>query len=162
MKQSLLLSLGMAASLSMSAAAQSLPSHKILPLELALKAASAALASCEAQGYRESVVVVDADGVQQVVLRGADAGAHSLDSAFRKAFTAASFRRPTSSFKDMLSDPEFLGLRALDKVILAGGGVPIKAGDELLGAIGAAGAPGFDKDDFCSRAGIAAIQDQLK
>ena len=43
-----------------------------------------------------------------------------------------------------------------------GGGVPIKLGDETIGAIGAAGAPGAKLDDACARAGIDKIKDRLQ
>jgi hypothetical protein len=53
--------------------------------------------SCAKQGYVETAVLVDADGVRQAVLRGDRAGSHTLDSAFDKAYTAASFKADTSA-----------------------------------------------------------------
>jgi uncharacterized protein GlcG (DUF336 family) len=47
-------------------------------------------------------------------------------------------------------------------VLLLGGGLPIKIGDEVVGAIGAAGAPGADKDEACAKAGLDKIADRLK
>ena len=41
------------------------------------------------------------------------------------------------------------------------GGVPIKVGNETIGAIGVSGAPGGDKDEACANAGIAKISDRL-
>jgi uncharacterized protein GlcG (DUF336 family) len=38
----------------------------------------------------------------------------------------------------------------------------IKLGDEVVGAIGAAGAPGGDLDEACAHAGLDKIKDQLK
>ena len=46
--------------------------------------------------------------------------------------------------------------------MLFGGGIVIKVGDEVVGAIGAAGAPGANLDDDCARAGLDKIRDQLK
>ena len=42
------------------------------------------------------------------------------------------------------------------------GGLVIKVGDEVVGGIGAAGAPGANLDDACARAGIDKIRDQLR
>jgi len=53
-----------------------LPTHRI-PAELASQAAAEVVASCAKQGYAETAVVVDADGVRQAVLRGDRAGSHS-------------------------------------------------------------------------------------
>ena len=50
----------------------------------------------------------------------------------------------------------------LPHLILFGGGVVIKVGDEVVGAIGAAGAPGGNLDDACARAGLDKIADRLK
>jgi uncharacterized protein GlcG (DUF336 family) len=70
--------------------------HRI-PAALANKMVSEAVASCAKQGYAETAVVVDADGVRQAVLRGDRAGSHTLDSANDKAYTAASFKNDTSA-----------------------------------------------------------------
>ena len=58
---------------------------------------AAVVAKCASQGYAETGVLVDADGVQQAVLRGNRAGAHMLDSAFAKAYTSASFKTDTTA-----------------------------------------------------------------
>ena len=51
-----------------------LPTHRI-SAELASQAVAEAVASCAKQGYAETAVLVDADGVRQAVLRGDRAGA---------------------------------------------------------------------------------------
>jgi uncharacterized protein GlcG (DUF336 family) len=50
----------------------------------------------------------------------------------------------------------------LTGIIAAQGALPIKAGDEVIGAVGVSGAPGGEKDEACSKAGIAKVADQLK
>ena len=60
--------------------ADTLPTHRI-PAELAVEAANETVAACARQGYRETAVVLDADGAIIVTLRGDGAGIHSLDSA---------------------------------------------------------------------------------
>ena len=76
--------------------AQTLETHRI-PAALALEAIAEVVAECARQGYTETAVLVDVDGVRQAVLRGDRAGAHTLDSAFEKAYTAASFKADTSA-----------------------------------------------------------------
>jgi uncharacterized protein GlcG (DUF336 family) len=107
--------------------------------------------------------LVDADGVQQAVLRGDRAGADTLESAFSKAFTAASFKTGTSALVERSkSNPVLANLFKLPNLLLLSGGIVIKVGDEVVGAIGAAGAPGGDLDDACAQAGLDKIKDQLK
>lgn len=109
-------------------------------------------------------MVVDADGVRQAVLRGDGAGSHTLDSAFDKAYTTASFKTDTSTLVERTKTvPGFTALfTGLPHLILFGGGIIIKVGDETIGAIGAAGAPGGNLDDACARAGLDSIRDQLR
>jgi uncharacterized protein GlcG (DUF336 family) len=136
--------------------------HRI-PAELAAQAVMAAVAKCASQGYAETAVLVDADGVRQAVLRGDRTGSHTLDSAYEKAYTAASFKTDTGALVERSKTAAGLqNLFTLPNLILFGGGVVIKMGDEVVGAIGAAGAPGADLDDSCARAGLDKIQDQLK
>ena len=144
------------------ALAQTLPTHRI-PSALAVEAASETVASCAKQGYHETAQVVDADGVIIVTIRGDGVGAHSLDSAFDKAYTAASFKNDTLALSERAKGEEsILPLAKLPHVMFFGGGVPIKLGAELIGAIGAAGAPGGKLDDACARAGLDKIKDRLQ
>ena len=53
-------------------------------------------------------------------------------------------------------------INTLPRLILSQGAVVIKDGDEVIGAIGASGAPGGEKDEACARAGLAKISDRLK
>ena len=139
-----------------------LPTRRI-SAELANQAVAAAVAKCASQGYAETAVLVDADGVQQALLRGDRAGAHSLDSAFSKAFTAASFKTGTSALVERSkSNPVLANLFKLPHLLLLDGGIVIKVGDEVVGAIGASGAPGGNLDDACAEAGLDKIKDQLK
>ena len=140
-----------------------LSTHRI-PASLANQAVVAAVAKCAEQGYAETAVLVDADGVRQALLRGDRAGSHSLDSAFDKAYTSASFKSDTTALVERAKTAAgFANLfTQLPHLILVGGGVVIKSGDEVIGAIGAAGAPGGDLDEACARAGVDKIRDQLK
>jgi len=140
-----------------------LGTHRI-SAHLANQAVAEAVAKCAEQGYAETAVLVDADGVRQAVLRGDRAGSHTLDSAFDKAYTSASFKSDTNALVERAKTaPGFANLfTQLPHLILVGGGVVIKLGDEVIGAIGAAGAPGGNLDEACARAGLDKIRDQLK
>jgi uncharacterized protein GlcG (DUF336 family) len=144
------------------ASAQTLPTHR-LPAALAVEAATETVAACAKQGYHETAQVVDADGVIIATVRGDGVGAHSLDSALDKAYTAASFKSDTLALSERAKGEDSIApLAKLPHVMFFGGGVPIKLGDEIIGAIGAAGAPGAKLDDACARAGLDKIKDRLQ
>ncbi len=67
----------------------------VMTPDTAVKVAQAALADCRSKGFQVAVVVVDRMGVPQAMIRDRYAGPHTPDTAFRKAWTAVSFREPT-------------------------------------------------------------------
>ena len=141
--------------------AAALTTHRI-PSALAMEAAIETVAACEQQGFRETAVVVDADGATIVALRADGSGIHTLDSAHDKAYTAVSFKNDTLTLAERAKgDDSIAPLSKLPHVMFFGGGVVIKIGDETVGAIGAAGAPGAKLDDGCARAGLDKIRDRL-
>ncbi len=142
------------------AAADELPREAVLPLAMANKAASAAVEKCKQDGYRVSVAVVDRAGLLRTLMRGDGAGPHTTDSSMKKAYTAASLRRPTSELAEMIAKvPALQGLRDMnDKILMLGGGLPIELGGETVGAIGVGGAPGAQLDDACAHAGLEALK----
>src|SRR3974390_1933945 len=140
--------------------ADTLPTHRI-PASLGLEAVGEAVGGCAKQGYRETVTLLDADGATVAVLRGDGAGIHTLDSAHDKAYTSVSFKNDTIPLAELAKN-EIAGLAKLPHVLFFGGGVVIKLGDEVIGAIGASGAPGAMLDDSCARAGLVKIRDRLK
>ncbi len=143
-------------------AAETLTTHR-LPSALAVEAASEAILVCAKQGFHETAVVVDADGVTIVALRGDGTGAHTLDSAHDKAYTAASFKNDTLALAERAKGEDSIApLSKLPHVMFFGGGVAIKLADETIGAIGAAGAPGAKLDDGCARAGLEKIRNRLE
>lgn len=136
---------------------------KVLTPETALKAAQAALKKCRDNGFQATVAVVDRMGVTQVLLRDRYAGAHTVEMARNKAWTAASFRTNTTALAEATqSGRPQSGIRQLPGVAAVGGGLMIEAGGALLGAIGVSGAPGGKEDDACAAAGIAAIRDDIE
>jgi uncharacterized protein GlcG (DUF336 family) len=142
--------------------AQTLVTHRI-PAVLATEAASEAVASCAKGGYSETAVVVDADGATIAAVRGDGAGIHSLDSAHDKAYTAVTFKNDTMVLADRAkTDGPIAPLAKLPHILFFPGGVVIKLDNEIIGAIGAAGAPGGNLDDGCAKAGLEKIRDRLK
>jgi uncharacterized protein GlcG (DUF336 family) len=137
-----------------------LPSPRI-SAALANEAVGAAVAKCASQGYAETAVLVDIDGVVQATLRGDNTGIHTLDSAHDKAYTSVTFKSDTMAMLDRAQALNTLVTR-LPHMLLAGGGVAIKSGKTVVGAIGASGAPGFQLDDACAKAGADKIADRLK
>ena len=136
---------------------------KSLTPETALSAAKAAMEFCRKQGYQVAVAVVDRAGLAQVVLRDRFAGAHTLDVASNKAWTAASFRTPTAALAaETHAGKPLSGLRNLPRFLAVGGGLAIESGGAVLGAIGVSGAPGGEADEACARAGIKAIADAIE
>lgn len=130
--------------------------------ETALKAARATLEYCRKQNYQVAVAVVDRGGLPQVLLRDRFAGAHTVDMAIDKAWTAVSFKQPSSELATETQPGRAMsGIRDLPRVIAAGGGVPIDQGGTLFGAIGVSGGPGGEADESCAAAGLKAIIDDI-
>lgn len=149
-----------AAALSSSAQAQ-LAVEKSLTLAMAQTIANGAMESCKAMGYKISVAVLDRDGLTIVMLRGDGAGLHTPEGAERKAYTARTFRAPSADFlKRMQQSPAAHASETYNRVLALPGGLPIKVGDDVVGAVGVSGSPG--KDDDCGQAGINKVADQLK
>ena len=162
MKPSLLCAL-CAVFLTSQAHAQGLLQTHRISADLANQAVVAVVSKCASQGYAVTGALVDADGVQQAVLRGDRASASTLNSAYSKAYTAVTFKTDTTAVVERSKTvPLLANLFKLPHLLLLSGGIVIKVDDEVVGAIGAAGAPGGDLDDACARAGLDKIKDQLK
>lgn len=141
---------------------EALITFKVMTPATALELAQATLADCRKRGFQVAVSVVDRFGVLQVTLRDRYAGAHTPETARKKAWTAVSFRTDTLSMSEetQAGKPQS-GIRNLPGALMVGGGVPVDAGGTMVGGVGVSGAPGGDLDDACARAGIEAIADKL-
>lgn len=130
--------------------------------DFAVKLAQAAMTHCRENGYQVGVAVTDRVGTLQVFMRDRFAGAHTVETAYRKAWTAVSFRTNTMEL-DEVTKPEApaYGIRFISKALPLGGGVMIESGGSMIGAVGVSGAPGTDIDVECAEAGIEAIEDAL-
>ncbi len=139
--------------------ADEVPKESVVALSAASKAIQAALEACKKDGYRVSVSVVDRAGILRAMGRADGAGPHTVDSSRKKAYTAASVRRPTTELADlMMKVPTLQGLRDMNgEILILGGGLPIEFGGEVVGGIGVGGAPGAHLDDACAQEGLNAI-----
>jgi uncharacterized protein GlcG (DUF336 family) len=139
--------------------------EKNISMKMALMIIEGTIEQCTKDGYRVSVVIVDKAGAVAASLRGDGTNPHTLEFARLKAYTARTNPRGMTSqeFKNLTEQPGGPAyLRQIPGVIAVGGGVPIKAGNEVIGAVGVSGAPGGEKDEVCAAAGIAKVADSLK
>ena len=65
-------------------------------------------------------------------------------------------------FAENVGQNPVAGALMLANIVAARGALPIKIGEETIGAVGVSGAPGGDKDEVCAQAGIDKVKDQLK
>ena len=153
--------LALACSFAISANAQ-LVTTKHLSLPIAATIATTAMETCKAQGYAVSVHIIGDMGEVLVALRGDNTGPHTMENSMRKALTSRGTRQPSGVFaENVAKTPNACALR-LGNMIPARGALPIKVGEEVIGAVGVSGAPGGEKDEACAKAGIDKVADQLK
>ena len=85
-----------------------------------------------------------------------------MENSQRKAYTARTFRISSGEFAQRVKDNPSISAVHLTGIIAAQGALPIKAGDEVIGAVGVSGAPGGEKDEACAKTGLDKVADQLK
>ncbi len=143
--------------------AEGLRDQKDMSLDLATQIAAQAVATCTANGYAVSATVVDRAGTVRAVQRADGSGPHTIDSSREKAYTAVSAKESTLTMMERAQRvPAAANLAHIPGFLLLGGGVPIKVGNDVIGAVGVGGAPGGQLDEQCAVAGIAKVQSQLK
>jgi uncharacterized protein GlcG (DUF336 family) len=136
--------------------------RKDLSLAAALSIATTAADLCKSQGYTVSVTVVGRNGEVILQMRGDNAPPHTVENSFRKAYSARTFRVPSGELVQRVKDNPTAPFVHLSNVVAAQGALPIKAGDDVIGAVGVSGAPGGEKDEVCAKAGIDKAADTLK
>jgi uncharacterized protein GlcG (DUF336 family) len=134
---------------------------RLMTATTANKLVVAAETFCRNKGYQVTVAVVDRFGNLLAFLRNPLAGAHTIEVAQNKAYTAATLQ---SSTMEMSKRVPFL--QTVDRISLVGGGLPIQVGGYMYGAIGVSGAPAKSKpgdvDEECAQIGIDVIKDTLE
>jgi uncharacterized protein GlcG (DUF336 family) len=157
--------LSLASALACGAAATAnaqLLTHKDISLAMATTMATTAIETCKGQGYNVSVNVLGRDGEVILALRNELAGAATMENSMKKAYTARTFRRSSGEFANGVKGNPTAGALFLTNIVAAQGALPIKVGDDVIGAIGVSGAPGGDKDEACAKAGIDKVSANLK
>ena len=144
------------------AANAQLVARKDISSAMALTMAETAVATCKTNGYNVSANVVGRNGEVIVAMRGDNTGPHTLENSMKKAYTARAQRRSSGDFGDAIKDNFTAGALHLTNIVTARGALPIKVGEDTIGAIGVSGAPGGDKDEACAKAGIDKVSAELK
>jgi uncharacterized protein GlcG (DUF336 family) len=143
-------------------ASAQLLARKDLTAEIAVTIAQTAIATCKTNGYAVSATIVGRNGETVVQVRGDNTGPHTMENSFKKAFTARTFRIPSGEMEDRLKKNPQMGAQYLTGFTTARGALPIKVGDDVIGAAGVSGAPGGEKDEACVQAALDKVKDQLK
>ena len=136
--------------------------HKDLSLAMATQMAVAAVETCKAKGYNVSVHVLGREGQVIVAMRNENAGIATFENSMKKAYTARTFARSSGEFANGVKGNPNAGALLLTNIVPTQGALPIKVGNETIGAIGVSGAPGGDKDEACAKAGIDKVAAELK
>lgn len=154
------------AGLPWAAGAQALVTERTLGVTAANEAATAALEQCRKEGHRVTVTVLDHAARTKVMLRDDGANPHTVQHSLNKAYTALTYRTASGEYgkRAAAGFPANHGPLHLDKITTSAGGLPIRAGKDLVGSIGVSGSPGTPggaaggaTDERCAQAGIDRI-----
>jgi uncharacterized protein GlcG (DUF336 family) len=127
----------------------------------ATAAATAAVKTCSAAGYRVGVAVIDSDGEARALLTADGSDGSHVFVAMRKALAALVFKMPSGTASERVAKDPALLARVTPNMFVEPGALPIKVGDETIGAIGVSGAAGTPighQDEVCAAAGLARIK----
>ncbi len=144
------------------AAHAQLVTHKDLSLAMATEIALGAIEACKANGYAVSAHVLGREGQVIVGLRNENAGLATFENSMKKAYTARTFARSSGEFADGVKGNPNAGALWLTNIVPTQGALPIKIGNETIGAVGISGAPGGEKDEACAKVGIEKVAAELK
>ena len=149
------------------ASADTLISERQISVDAALDMAQTALAACRKHGSLVTITILDRADRVVVSVRDNGASPHSVEHSLRKAHTALTYNMPSSEYgKGAAANPGSAGTLHLANITTAAGGLPIRAGDTLVGAIGISGTPGAKggggADEGCAKAAIDKIAGGLK
>jgi uncharacterized protein GlcG (DUF336 family) len=134
-------------------------------LALALEAAQTAVATCTANGYKTTALIVDSADVPVVLLSGDGVPERTQTVAPTKVAAALRYnsssgevveraKTDTALAEEIKNDPKIGTARQ--------GALLLKVGNDTIGAIAVSGAPGGDKDEVCARAAVDKIKDRLQ
>jgi uncharacterized protein GlcG (DUF336 family) len=136
--------------------------HKDISLAMATTIARATIEACKAQGYNVSVHVLGREGQVILGVRNENASLITFENSMKKAYTARTFARSSGEFAAGVKGNPNAGALFLTNITPAQGALPIKIGNETIGAVGVSGAPGGEKDEACAKAGIDKVAADLE
>ena len=131
-----------------------------MSLDLASEIAKRSVEACRAQGYWVSAVVVDRSANVQVVLRDTYAARFTMTIAEQKANAVIMAGTDSGTFVANRADIRN-ELNNIDGLIMMEGGLAVKSGDTLLGAVGVSGAPGGHLDAACAAKALKSLEERL-
>ncbi|MDH5212039.1 MAG: heme-binding protein [Betaproteobacteria bacterium] len=144
------------AALTTTAQAQQRPDYgTAIEAAAAKKIAADVLAECAGNKWNVAVAVVDTHGFLVYFERMPNTQTASVEIAIGKARAAATYRRPTRVFQDVINKGG-PAVATLPGVFASPGGVPIFADGKVIGAAGVSGVTG-DQDEQCAKAGIGGM-----
>jgi uncharacterized protein GlcG (DUF336 family) len=136
--------------------------HKDISLAMATTIAQTAIDTCKANGYSVSVHVLGREGQVVLGVRNDGASLITYENSMKKAYTARTFSRASGELAESVKGNPNAGALFLTNVVPTQGALPIKIGNETIGAVGVSGAPGGEKDEVCAKAGIDKVAADLK
>jgi uncharacterized protein GlcG (DUF336 family) len=138
------------------------PAAPAPPIQLALQVAQAIAQACKQ--YPLGVAVVNSEGAPILVYIPDGSEAAHTYTAIRKAYTTIKFKVPTSDLTTRATrDRHFADtIKADPNLIAFKGGIPLRAGNDIIGAVGVSGAEPGGHDEECGLIGIASINNQPK
>jgi uncharacterized protein GlcG (DUF336 family) len=166
MRTIVIMLLGAAWAAPASSVAQAVVNEPSISADAALEVAAGALAQCRKEGQKVSVTVVDATGRAKAMVRDDGVAPHAAEHSLRKAYTALTYKTTSAEYgKRAAERGGAIGPLLLPNITTAAGGVPIRSGSTVIGAVGVSGTPasagGGEGDAKCGEAGIARIAKDL-
>lgn len=127
-----------------------LPKQYKLTTALAEKIAKAAVNECKKSNANVSISIVNDQGRLMYFYRGDNSGSNTIRTSFRKAYTSATLKAPTSVMAGFVETKGFSQLGKMeDDILLLTGGLPITYKNQLVGAIGLSGSPNPKLEESC-------------
>lgn len=118
----------------------------------------AAVTACQKIQHNIAVVVVDRGGNTLMANRHETVGPHNLGAAEKKAYTALSTKTATMLLSQNANEnKDAKNLTTLSNLLLLGGGLPVRYENQVVGAIGVAGAGGTKNDHYCAETAVKSI-----
>lgn len=166
------MALGMAA-FSPAPGMAALPTQPVIPAQLAVKLAEAAVNACKNEGYGVTAVVVNTEGNVIVQIRGDGARIQTVQTAQDKAYSAVTLAANhnldrTSGILASMQAKGGVGIGSWPMppggnrgITLFPGGVTLTSNGQMVGALGVSGTPRGAMDEGCALKAREQLQSQF-